>query len=138
MSNNSKYAKADFIKFVMSTIEHETSNKEAAKEFLSTQGVNVDSMVSEGLKRLKRLQLQIEAEKTKVEMVSAVTAKQKATEWVEKLLSKIDFSLLDLVRDEGLLMSFRNIENISKDDTKKILVKHFTLKFLAEQNNNEQ
>ena len=30
-------------------------------------------------------------------------------------------------------MSFRNIEQLSKDDIKKILVKHFTLKFLEEQ-----
>ena len=32
MSNNSKYSKADFIRFVMSTVEHESSNKEKAKE----------------------------------------------------------------------------------------------------------
>ena len=133
MSNNSKYSKADFIRFVMSTVEHESSDKEKAKEYLSAQGVDVDSMLSDGMKRLKRLQLQIAAEKTKAEMLSAEEAKQKASEWVDDLLSKIDFSLQDLVKEEELTMSFRNIEQLSKDDIKKILVKHFTLKFLEEQ-----
>lgn len=133
MSNNSKYNKADFVKFLMSTIEHESSDKEKAKEFLSLQGLDADSIVSDGIKRLKRLQLQIAAEKTKEEMLMAETAKQKASEWVVDLLSKIDFSLPDLVREEELTMSFRNIEKLSQDDIKKILVKHFTLKFLEEQ-----
>ena len=133
MSNNSKYRKADFVKFVMSTIEHESSDKEKAKEFLSLQGLDADSIVSDGMKRLKRLQLQIAAEKTKEEMLFSETAKQKASEWVDDLLGKIDFSLTNLVREEELTMSFRNIEKLSLDDIKKILVKHFTLKFLEEQ-----
>lgn len=133
MGNNSKYNKADFIKFVISTLEHESSDKEKAKEFLSSQGVDIDSMLSDSMKRLKRLQLQIAAEKTKAEMLSAEQAKQKASEWVDDLLSKIDFSLQNLVKEEELTMSFRNIEQLSKDDIRKILVKHFTLKFLEEQ-----
>ena len=133
MSNNSKYSKADFIRFVMSAVEHESSNKEKAKEYLSAQGVDIDSMLSDSMKRLKRLRLQIAAEKTKAEMLSAEEVKQKASDWVDDLLSKIDFSLQDLVKEEELTMSFRNVEQLSKDDIKKILVKHFTLKFLEEQ-----
>lgn len=133
MSNNSKYSKADFIRFVMSTVEHVSSDKEKAKEFLSAEGLDVDSIISDGMKRLKRLKMQIEAEKTKEEMLSSEEAKQKASEWVDDLLSKIDFSLPELVKEEELTMSFRNIEKLSQDDIKKILVKHFTLKFLEEQ-----
>jgi hypothetical protein len=133
MSDNSKYSKADFVRFIISTIEQDSSDKERAKESLSEQGLNVDSIVSDGLKRLKRLQLQIEAEKTKAAMLSSKEAKQKATEWVNSFLDKIDFSLPELVKEEELTMSFRNIENLSKEDIKNILVKHFTLKFLEEQ-----
>lgn len=138
MSNNSKYSKADFIRFVMSTVEHESADKEKAKEFLSVQGVDIDSMLSNGMKRLKRLQMQIAAEKTKEEMMLSDTAKQKASEWVDDLLSNIHFSLADLVREEELTMSFRNVENLSKEDIKKILVKHFTLKFLEEQSKKKE
>lgn len=132
MSNNSKYNKAEFIRFIMSTIEHESSNNEKAKEFLSSQNTSTDVKLSDNIKRLKRLQLQIEAEKTKEEMKLAETAKQKASEWVNGLLNDIDFSLKDLIREEELTMSFSNVETISKEDIKKILVKHFTLKFLEE------
>jgi len=138
MNNNLKYNKADFIKFVMSTVEHESSDKEKAIEFLSSQGVDIESMLSDSMKRLKRLQLQIAAEKTKAEMFSSEQAKQKASEWVDDLLSKVGFSLQDLVKEEELTMSFRNVEQLSKEDIRKILVKHFTLKFLEEQSKNKK
>lgn len=133
MGNNLKYSKADFIRFVMSTVEHVSSDKEKAKEFLAAEGLDVDSIVNDGMQRLKRLKMQIEAARTKAEMLSAEEAKQKASEWVDDLLSNIDFSLVDLVKEEELTMSFRNIEKLSRDDIKNILVKHFTLKFLEEQ-----
>jgi len=133
MSDNSKYSKADFVRFIISAIEQDSSDKEKAKENLSEQGINVDSIVSDGLKRLKRLQLQISAEKTKAEMLSSNEAKRMATEWVNSLLDNIDFSLPELVKKEELTMSFRNIEKLSKEDIKNILIKHFTLKFLEEQ-----
>lgn len=100
---------------------------------MSSQALNVDAILSDGLKRIKKIQLKIEAEKTRNEMVSADLVKQKAVEWVDDLLSKIDFSLPALVKQEELSMSFRNVESLSKEDIKNILVKHFTLKFLEEQ-----
>ena len=137
MSNNTQYTKADFIRFMMSTIEHDSSDKEKAKEYLSAQGLNVDSMVSDGIKRLKRIQMQIQAEKTKAEMQSeeSIFIKQKAKEWVENLLSNAKFSLAELIKEEELTMSFRNIEYLSQNDVKNILVKHFILKFREEQKN---
>lgn len=133
MSSNSKYNKANFVRFVMSTVEHESSDKEKAKEALSAQGVNFDSMLVEGMKRFRRLKLKIEAEKTRTEMVLAETAKQRATEWVDGLFNKSNFSLLDLVREEGLVMSFKNVEKLGNDDIRNILVSHFTLKFMEDQ-----
>lgn len=135
MSEKPKYTKADFIKFVLSTIEHDTSDKEKAREYLSSQGLDVDSIIKEGLKRIRKVQLKIEADKTRQEMLSADLVKQKAIEWVESLMSKIDFSLPEVVRQESLSVSFRNMETLTKDDIKNILVKHYTLKFLEDQKN---
>lgn len=133
MSNNSKYNKTDFIRLTIATAEHVSSDKETAKEYLSSEGLDVDSVVNEGMIRLKRLKMQIEADKTKTEMIHADKAKQKASAWVEELLSKIDFSLPELIKEEELTMSFRNVEKLSKEDIKNILIKHFTLKFLDEE-----
>lgn len=133
MTNNSIYNKTDFIRLTIATAEHVSSDKETAKEYLSSEGLDVDSVVNEGMKRLKRLKMQIEADKTKSEMIHADEAKQKASAWVEELLSKIDFSLHELIKEEELTMSFRNVEKLSKEDIKNILIKHFTLKFLDEE-----
>lgn len=133
MSNNSKYNKIDFIRLTIATAEHVSSDKETAKEYLSSEGLDVDSVVNEGMKRLKRLKMQIEADRTKSEMIHADEAKQKASAWVEELLSKIDFSLPELIKEEELTMSFRNVEKLSKEDIKNILIKHFTLKFIDEE-----
>lgn len=133
MSNNLKYNKTDFIRFVMSDIEHSSSDKEKSKEYLSSQGVNVDAIVTDGIKRIRKLQMKIQAEKTQIEMISAEREKSRAIEWVESLLNNINFSLPVLVKEENLSMSFRNIESLSREDIKNILIKHFTLKFLEEQ-----
>lgn len=130
MSSNLKNSKADFIRFIMSTIEDDSSDKDKAKEYLSYQGLNVDSIVSEGIKKVKRMQLQIQAKETKEEMQSSEEIKLKADQWVENLLNSTSFSLVNLVIEEELSISFRNIKELSKEDLKKLLVKHFTLKFL--------
>jgi hypothetical protein len=134
MNNHTKYNKLDFIRFVMSTIEHNSYDKEKSKDFLSSQELNVDAIVLDGLKRIKKIQMQIEAEKTKQEMFSMETVKHKATEWVTSLLSNTDFSLPALVKEEELSLCYKNLESLSQEDIKNILIKHFTLKFLEEQN----
>lgn len=138
MSDKPTYSKDDFIKFVLATIQNESENANSSREFLKSEGLNPDSIVSEGLKRIKRLQLKIEAEKTKDEMAIAGMLKQKASEWVEKLLSKPDFSFPELIREESLTFSFRNVESLSKEDIKNILIKHYTLKFLEEQKSDQK
>ena len=135
MSNNLKNSKADFVRLVMSSVEDDSSDKEKAREYLSSQGLNVDSIVSEGLKKIKRMKMEIQAHKTKEEMQSIEEITKNADKWVENLLNSAGFSLVDLVKEEELAMSFRNMENLSKEDLKKLLVKHFTLKFLHEKTN---
>ncbi|MBW8049740.1 MAG: hypothetical protein FVQ77_05260 [Cytophagales bacterium] len=133
MNANNKYSNTEFIRFVLGSMDFISSDSGKAREYMSSQGLNVDAIVSEGLKRIKKLQMQIQAGKTQMEMISAETVKQKAKEWVDSLLNNIDFSLPALVKEEELSMSFRNIESLSQEDIKNILVKHFTLKFLEEQ-----
>jgi prolyl-tRNA synthetase len=136
MSRNLKTSKTDFTRFVMSVIEHDSFDKDNAKEYLSSQGLDVGLIVSEGLKKIKRLELQIQAERTKNEMILSEEIKQKANKWVGQLLSNSEFSLKDLIKEEELSLCFRNIENLKKEDIKEILVKHFTLKFLRDQEAN--
>jgi len=125
--------KSDFVNLFLSTVESDSNNKETAKVFLAAEGINVDKTVSEGLKRIKQMQMLIEARKTEQEMSATESVKQKANEWVDKLLSSIDFSLPALVKKEELTMSFRNVESLSQEDIRTILIRHFILKFMKQQ-----
>lgn len=138
MSNKANQSKSDFVNLFLSTAENDSSSKEAAKEFLASEGVNTDKLVSEGLKRIKKMQMLADASRTEQEMQAAESVKAEATAWVDNLLANINFSLMELVQKEELSMSFRNVENLSKDDIRNILIRHFILKFMSKQNNNEK
>ncbi len=138
MSKKTNQGKSDFVNLFLSTAENDSSSKEAAKAFLASEGVNTEKLVSEGLKKIKKMQMLADAKRTEDEMQAAESVKAEATEWVDNLLANINFSLPELVQTEQLSMSFRNVDNLSKDDIRNILIRHFTLKFMNQQNNNEK
>lgn len=138
MSKKTNQTKSDFVNLFLSTAENDSNSKEAAKAFLASEGVNTDKLISEGLKRVKKMQMLANASRTENEMQAAETVKEEATSWVDNLLANINFSLPELVQKEELSMSFRNVENLSQDDIRNILIRHFTLKFMNKRNNNEK
>ena len=138
MSKKTNQSKSDFVNLFLSAAENDSSSKEAAKAFLASEGVNTEKLVSEGLKKIKKMQMLADAKRTEDEMQAAESVKAEATEWVDNLLANINFSLPELVQTEQLSMSFRNVDNLSKDDIRNILIRHFTLKFMNQQNNNEK
>lgn len=136
--NKKNESKSDFVKFIISSAEENSCNFDDAKTFLSEEGVNVDKTIADGLKRIKQMQTMAEAKRTQQEMQQATAMKEKATQWVDGLLAKMDFSLPDLVRDEELTMSFRNVEELSQEDIRNLLIKHFMLKFSQDQTKNSK
>ena len=138
MNKKTNQSKSDFVNLFLSTAENDSSTKEAAKAFLEYEGVNTERLISEGLKKIKKMQMLADAKRTENEMQAAEKVKSAAIEWVDKLLGSINFSLPELVRKEELSMSFRNVENLSKDDIRNILIRHFILKFMNQQNNSEK
>ena len=136
MSEHPNDTKADFIRLVLSSIDHDSSDKEKAKEYLSSQGINAESIIAEGQKRIKKMKLKIEADKTRQEMNSADGLKQEAKDWADKILNEIDFSFPEFVKKEKMSLAFNSLQSLSKEDIKNILIQHFTLKLLHEQKKN--
>lgn len=135
MNKKANEGKSDFVKLFLSTAEDDSINKEAAKSFITSEGLNAEKFVFDGLKRIKQMKMTIEANRTEQEMKAAEGVKQKAIEWVEQLLQNVDFSFTKIVQKEELSISFRNVESLSEEDKKNILIKHFTLKFMKEEHN---
>ncbi|PQV62037.1 hypothetical protein CLV53_101312 [Sediminibacterium magnilacihabitans] len=138
MNKKANQSKSDFVNLFLSTAENDSNSKEAAEAFLASEGVNTEKLVSEGLKKIKKMQMLADAKRTEHEMQAAESVKSKAIEWVDNLLANINFSLPELVQKEELSMSFRNVENLSQDDIRNILIRHFTLKFMNQQNNDKK
>jgi hypothetical protein len=132
MSDNVSNRKTDFVRLIMSDIQAASSDAELTKEFLESEGVNVANMQAEGLKRIKKMQLMISAEHTKADMRKASSVAAKALAMAEQLLSDASFSLAAFMQKEGLLVSYSNFEANSPEDVKAILVKHYTLKLMNE------
>lgn len=130
--------KKDLAYVYSSVAEYYSKDKETSCEFLISEGVNTERLVSEGLKRIKKMQLLVNAKRTEQEMIASEHVKSAAIEWVDQLLNDIDFSLPELVQKEKLSMSFRNVEKLSKEDIRNILIRHFVLKLTSQQNNEQK
>jgi hypothetical protein len=128
MSNKS--SKSDIVRLLLEEAEFHSKDKQSAKEFLSSEGIDPDKFITDGLKRIKKIQLLINSKKTELEMQASETAKKEAIAWVDELLSKQNFSITDLVKSEELSLSFRNLESMDEDDIRNTLIRHFTLKFI--------
>lgn len=130
MNKQHDQCKKDLVKFVFRSAEHESRDKQAAKDFLFSEGFNADKLVADGIKRIKKMQLLVNARNTELEMKAAEQAKAEAVAWVEDLLNRQNFSIVELVQTEELSLSFRNLESMDENDIRDTLIRHFTLKFM--------
>jgi len=130
MKQNAK----NFAKIILASVDPISCDNSKAAEYLAEQGLDVDAIRAEGAKRIKRLQMQARAQQARKEMSSTTDEKQQALAWVEKLLSNIDFSFPEFVRQEKLVLQNRNIESFAPDDVKETLVQYFYLKFINQKN----
>ncbi len=128
-------SKTEFIRLAMSVIEHNSSDEEKSREYLSSQGLNADVIVSETQKKIKKLQMELNAQKISLEMDSANDFEKEAEALVNELMGVEGYSFAKVVKEEELMVNFRNVETLSREDEKNILVKHYTLKLLALKNN---
>lgn len=126
--------KKAFITLLINTAHDNSSDKNIAKTFLANEGVNVDKVTAEAMKRIRKIQTLANADKTAREMAIAESFRQKATEWADNLINNIDFSFPEIVQKEQLTISFRKIESLSTEDIRNLLIKHFMLKFMTANN----
>lgn len=130
MSKEKNSNKKDFVNLHLRLADGLSNNRDMAKEFLKAQGINTEKLLSEGLKKIKKMQMLANADATRTEMQASEEAKAKAVAWVDRLLADVNFSLSAFVREEELSMSFRNLEDLNREELRNTLIRHFTLKFM--------
>jgi hypothetical protein len=138
MDNKKNQSKSDIARLILRMAEDDSNDSQKAREFLESEGVNVDRMLADAMKKIKQAQMEVEARKTEEEMKLASAEHDRATKLVDDLLNKVDFSFADFVKQEQLVLSFRNVESLSAADIRTILIRHFTLKFSNEKKDNDK
>jgi hypothetical protein len=138
MTKKEHIDKKDFIYLHLAIAENSSYSGQVAKEYLESENIDTQKLLSDGIKRIRKLQLLLNAKRTEEEMLISASVKAEAIKWVEKLLNNVDFSLQDIVREEELTVSFRNMENLSQEDIRAILIRHFTLKLLNQKKNDKK
>jgi len=130
MSKYSRYGKESFIRFVLLTLDPIGESAHTAREYLKAEGLDAESIASEGAKRIRKIKLRIQAQQTRKEMIDAGSVKRKAVQWVDRLLADRDFSFPDFIDEEQLSLQNRNLESLSEEDMRNTLIQYFTLKFM--------
>jgi hypothetical protein len=134
MSSTSKH-KSDLMKLMLSDLEETSSDAAKAREFLASEGVNVDRMVSEGLKQIKKMRFQLEANKTRQTMIAFDKYAEKAKTLAFQLLHTPTFSFLDYLKNENVVANFSNLQQLTDDEKLSIIQNHIALKLQQEADN---
>jgi hypothetical protein len=128
MKPENKDAKLSFLRLKLELANDVSKDIESAKNYLKEEGLNVEKTIADGLQRIKQIQMRVNASKTSKEMDDIEKSKQEAIEWVDRLLAEKNISMSELLEKEEVVMSFRNLEHLSEDDKRSLLIKHFMLK----------
>lgn len=131
-----KYTKHDFTNLVNSMAEYISLNKENSTTYLSEQGIDPDEVKNEGLKRINKIKLQIEAARTKGKMGSTSLIKKKAVKSAKELMESPEFSFSSFITTHELSVQYRNIDSLSNEDIENTLIQYFYLKYLGEEEDN--
>lgn len=126
--------KEKFARFLFDQAEYESRDKHAAKDYLTSEGLDPAKLNEKALKQIMRAKTALVARQTEQEQQNSAKARQEAIAWVEELLKRQNFSLSDLVKTEELSLSFRNLETLDAEDIRETLIRHFTLKFMNKGN----
>ena len=125
--------KEKFARFLFDQAEYESRDRQAANDYLTSEGFDPAKLVEKGMKQILRAKTAMVARHTEREQLDSASARQEATTWVDELLRQ-NFSLPDLVKTEELSLSFRNLETMDAEDIRETLIRHFTLKFMNKGN----
>jgi len=128
MKPENKDAKLSLLRLKLELANDVSKDIESAKNYLKEEGLNVEKTIADGLQRIKQIQMRVNASKTSKEMDDIEKSKQEAIEWVDRLLAEKNISMSELLEKEEVVMSFRNLEHLSEDDKRSLLIKHFMLK----------
>jgi 5'-3' exonuclease len=132
MSGNKQSAQQCLMNLMFESAESVSISKDNAVSYLKEEGINVEGFVSEGMRRIKQMQLRANAAKRKNAFLGLEEVKEKARSYVKQLMEQAEFSFAAFVMQEKIPLHNRKIESFSDEDVESTLTDYFALKMSQE------
>lgn len=126
------FHKKGILSIIVESADNVSLSKGRAIEYLKEEGVSVNTLVTEGMKRIKRIQMEVKAEKSKNKMSSLLVFRDKAIELAQQVMSSINFRFSDFVVANKLSLHNNNLETLSEEDIKNTLIDFYMMKLADE------
>ncbi|GEM_PF-5029478 len=139
MSENTNQKKAAFINFISTSLESISSDVESAKAYLESEGLKPDALIASGLRKIKRMELKLNAEKTRAQQNSINRFMERAAEIVERIKNTPGFSLSAFLVEKKIVASFRKLESLSSENMNDLMIKYYANELkMSEENKNDE
>jgi hypothetical protein len=132
MSSSDNSSIRNYINLVIGESDAVSHSEGSARNYADLEGLNYDEIKAEGIKRLKRLKLILNAENKVASDNGLNHLMVKAKAMVNELMSDINFSFSNFLNENDLALHNRNIESFTKEDVRSTLEKYYYLKLIEE------
>jgi hypothetical protein len=129
MNDDQNSSKEEFIRILRGGLESASADETSAREYLEAEGIDVDALVEDQMKRIKLIRFKMDAAKTRAQMTLLERFREKAEDFLDDLIQNKHLTLTQILTTEHLAVQNRNLKNQTDADLRNTLINHFALKF---------
>lgn len=119
MNKHTTFSKEDFIKLIMFRAENNSFSEAVAKEYMASRGLDVDSIISNGISKIRALQEQIQAQSlnngTSQKNIDKLPAKVRDVSRTSYNYGWSHKSVLQLIKESGNADPIEEIKNRARN-----------------------
>lgn len=124
-----KKSNDDLVKKLFEEHLNDISSDENSDAYLRAEGLDPNSLVDDGLRKLKQFKMKMASAKTETTYTNLTASlMDKAREEVKRLMEMANFDFAGFVKREGVVGAFRNLDTLSKEEMREFLERHILLK----------
>jgi len=127
MTEPNDFHKKGILSIIVESADEVSQSKERAIEYLKEEGVPVNTLLSEGMKRIRRIQMEVNAEASRLKMARLAVYKDRAVEMAQELMSSINFRFPEFVVSKNLSLHNNNLETLSEEDIRNTLIDFYMM-----------
>lgn len=109
------------------------SSSDHAEDYLREEGFDPNVLVNEGLKYIKKIKMKIASEQTaQAYQQIKVSLLDQAKQKVDQLLSNAGFNIEGFIKQENIMVAYKNFDKMTLSEVREFLERHYLLKLKEE------